>query len=185
MKRLKYLLLFSFALFTGQLHGDIIITKPTPAKICVRIKNLHEFPDIAVIGVNNCLAFSNSNIAYRVDSGSCLKFNQTCSLSLYALKTDYFNRIDLDKIDWEKDKNVQKLNLTVKAQSFSTSQFRSLEIDFNLACRHDTVFYLYKAKTTYQYKNSRPDLVQHFKDETEDPLKPISVSIKHETKHFF
>lgn len=178
MKRLKYLLLIPLALFTGRLHGDIIITKPTPAKICVRIKNLHEFPDMAVIGLNDCLAFQNSNKAYRVDSCSCLKINHACPLSLYALKIDYFNRIDLDKIDWEKDKNVQKLNLTVKAQSFNTTQYRSLEIDFNLACRHDTVFYLYKAKTTYQYKNSRPDLVQHFKDETEDPFKPISVSIK-------
>ena len=100
-------------------------------------------------------------------------------MSLYVIKLDYLKQNDLDKINWDKDKNVQKLNLTVKAKSFNTYEFSSVEIDFNLASKNGTIFYLYKTKMTYKYENERPDSVQYFKNDVVDPLKPISVSIEH------
>jgi len=179
MKRLKYLLLIPFAFIATRLHGDIIVIEPQPADICVKLTNLNEFPDIAVIGLSDCFALSKSNKAYRIKSNSCLKVYKPCPLSLYVIKLDYLKQNDLDKINWDKDKNVQKLNLTVKAKSFNTYDFSSVEIDFNLASKNGTIFYLYKTKMTYKYENERPDSVQYFKNDVVDPLKPISVSIEH------
>jgi hypothetical protein len=69
----------------------------------------------------------------------------------------------LDEIDWNKDKNVQKLNLSVKANSFNTYNFSSVEIDFNIASQNESIYYLYKTKMTYKYQNERPDSIQYFK----------------------
>ncbi|MDD3787147.1 MAG: hypothetical protein PHO94_00445 [Petrimonas sp.] len=182
MKKLKYLLLISLALFAAKLYGDVIIVNSKPAKICVKIKNLNEFPDIVIIGVNDCFTFSKSQKAYRIKSNNCLKVNRACPLSLYIVKKDYLRMKDLDLIDWKTDKNVQKLNLTVKTKSFQSSTYSSVYIDFNLARRDGTTFYLYKSKMSYKYQNDRPDSVQFFTDETVDPLKPISVSTENASK---
>lgn len=176
MKKLKILLLIPLVLFTTRLHGDIIIVEPKPAKIYVRIINLNKFPDIAVIGLSDCLAFSKSNKAYRIKNNTSLKVNKACPLALYIMKMDYFKQIDLDNINWGKDKNVQKLNLTVKVESFITSEYNSLDIDFNLACKNKTIYYLYKTKMTYKYQDERPASVKNFEDDVVDPFKPISVS---------
>ena len=163
MKRLKYLIIILLALFATRLHGDIIIVKTTQNKIYVRIKNLNEFPDIAVIGLSDCIAFPKSNKAYRVISSSRLEVNKSCPISLYVVKLDYLIQKDLDEIDWNKDKNVQKLTLSVKANSFNTYNFSSVEIDFNIASQNESIYYLYKTKMTYKYQNERPDSIQYFK----------------------
>lgn len=161
--------------------GDIIITGPTPAKICVRINNLNDFPDIAVIGLSDCVALSNSNKAYRVEPDSFLKVYKSCPLSLYVMKVNYLKNVDLDKIDWNKDENVKKLNLTVNANSFNSNDCSAVIIDYNLASFKDTTLYLYKTEITYKYKDKRPDAVQSFKNDA-DPFKPISVSTKNASR---
>ncbi len=179
MKKLKFLLLIPLVLLTTKLHGDIIIVEPKPAKIYVRITNLNKFPDIAVIGLSDCLAVSRSNKAFRIKSNSYLKVNKACPLSLYMMKMHYFKQIELDNIDWDKDKNVQKLNLTIKAKSFITTDYNSLDIDFNLASKDKTIYYLYKTKMTYKYQDERPASVKNFEDNVVDPFKPISVSTEY------
>lgn len=176
MKRFKYSIILLLVVLTTKLHGDIIMVKPTPSKICVRINYLKDFPDIAVIGLSDWLAFSRSNKAYCIESGFCMKVYKPRPLSLYAMSMDYFKQCDLDQVDWKNDKNVQKLNLTVKAKSINTDDYRSLEVDFNLASYNDTTLYLYQTKLTYKHKDERPDSIQYFKNNIVDPFKPISVS---------
>lgn len=181
MKNLKYLLFLPFVFFATGLHGDIILVDTTPAKICVRIINLNKFPDMAVIGLSDCLAFSNSNKAFRIKNNSCLNASNACPLTLYVMKTDYFNKIDVNTIDWGRDKNVQKLNLTINAKSFYTRDYKSLDIDFNLAIRNNT-YYLYKSKMTWKYRDERQDSIKHFNNNAADPFKPISVPRENEPR---
>lgn len=181
MKRYKYALILLLAVLTIRLYADIIIVQPSPAKICAKIKNLNDFPEIVIVGYSDCLALSKSNKAFAVKSNSCLKMYKTCPLALYAVEKKYLKKIDLNKIDWHKDKNVQKLNLTINAKEFNTFDFSSLEVDFMLERYNDTTLYLYKTQMTYKYKAERPDSIQYFKKEV-DPFKPISISIKRATK---
>ena len=82
MKTLKFILVLFLFVITARLSGDIV-KKHTQPQIRVMITNLDNFPDIAVIGLSDCLAFSRSNKAYIVKSGSCLQIYQACPLTLY------------------------------------------------------------------------------------------------------
>jgi len=177
MKSLQYTFLALLILFSPGTSGDIIITGPSTASIKVRINNLNDFPDVAVIGVSECFALFDPYKAYRIEPGYFLKVNKSCPLSLYTLPAGKLKTLDLEKIDWENDINVKKLNLTVKATSFNSSAYRELIIDFNLARHNDTTLYLYKSKMTYKYRTNAPDNVQFFPDDA-DPFKPISVTTK-------
>lgn len=169
------------AVLTIRLYADIIIVKPSPAKICAKILNLNDFPETAIIGYSDCIALSESNKAYVVKSNSCLKIYRTCPLILYAVEKQYLKELDLNKIHWYKDKNVRKLNLTINEKEFNTIDFDAVEVDFMIDRYNDTALYLYKTKMIYKYKTERPDSIQYFNKEV-DPLKPIAISTKRATE---
>lgn len=181
MKRYKYALILLLAVLTISLYADIIIVQPSPARICAKIQNLNDFPEIAILGFSDCLALSKSNKSFVVKSNSCMKMYKTCPLSLYAVEKNYLKKIDLNKIDWHKDENVQKLNLTINEKEFNTNDFSSLEVDFMLDRYNDSTLYLYKTQVIYKFKAERPDSVQFFKKEI-DPVNPITVSTRRATK---
>jgi len=178
MKKFKYTILLLLIVLTTKLYGDIIIVKPTRAKICTKITNLKEFPDLKVIGVFDCVALSKSKKAFRIKNNSCIKVHKSCPVSLYVVKSDYYKQHDLDEIDWDNNKNVQKLNISIKDKYFKSSDYRSAIVELNLANHKDSIYYLYKSKLIYKYKNRRKDLVKVFKDDV-DPFKPISVKTGH------
>lgn len=182
MKRLKIALIFILAVFTNRLHGDIIIIKPTSATICSRITNLNNFPDLVVIGLTECVTLKSKK-AFRIKNNDCIKVQKSCSVLLYVMNLNYYKQHKLDEIDWDTDKNVQKLNLSIKVKDFNSYDFSSVTIDFNLANYKNTVYYLYKTKMTYKYpydaEPTKPDSIQYFKDDVVDPFKPISVKTEH------
>ena len=177
MKRLKYILILVLVFYTTKLHSDVIIIEPTSATICSRITNLNDYTDIAVIGLMDCITLKSKK-AFKIKNNNCIKVQNSCQVLLYVMKLDYFKQHDLDEIDWDNDKNVQKLNLTIKEKDFNSYDYSSVTIDFNLANYKDTVYYLHKTKITYKYKydteQTKPDSVQYFKNDV-DPFKPISV----------
>lgn len=184
MKRLKYITILLLLFFSTRLYGDIIIVEPRTAWICSKITNLNDFPDLVVIGVMNCITF-NSKTAFRIKNNDCINAQKSCQVLLYVMKLDYFNTHDRNEIDWDNDKNVQKLNLSIKETDFNSQNFSSATIDFNLAKYKNTVYYLYKTKITYKYKydakQTKPDSVQYFKNDV-DPFKPISVKTEYAPK---
>ena len=182
MKRLKYILILLLVVYTTRLHGDIIIIEPTSAKICSRITNLNNFPDLVVIGLTDCVTLESKK-AFRIKNNDCIKVQKSCSVLLYIMKLDYYKQHKLDEIDWNTDKNVQKLNLSIKEKDFNSYDFSSVTIDFSLANYRNTVYYLYKTKMTYKYKynadQTKSDSIKYFKDDNVDPYKPISVKTEH------
>ena len=179
MKRLTYFLLVLFLIISPSLNSDVILVKPNSVphtnEVCVRINNLNDFPDLALVGVWDCYALSNSDKAFRVMSYSCINATKTCPILLYAMSLDYFKTVDLDEIDFDDNKNVKKLNLTVKDNLRNTNLYSFIYVDYNLARYKDSTLYLYKTKMTYKFDDRRPDSIKNFNNDVVDPFKPISV----------
>ncbi len=173
MKRLTYFLLVLFLMVSPSLNSDVIVHFPE-TMICVRISNLNDFSDIVLIGVWDCLALSNSKKAFRIESNSCLNATKTCPILLYAMSLEYFKTVDINEIDFEDNKNIKKLNLTIKAVSFDVYKYSAIDVYYNIARYDATTIYLYKSKITYKYSDNRPDFVQYFKNDLK-PFKQISV----------
>ena len=186
MKNLKCLLVVVFVLLAGKVQGDVIRIEPNDAKISVRISNLSDFPDVTVIGYRDCVSLSKPEKVFKVDSSSSLQGNEKCPLTFYIVDSKYLKKNKLEKIDFEKDKNVQKLNLIVIADVCTTYDYTSIDIDFSLA-RKDGCYYLYNSQTTYLYQKELvkyPDrtvrqekIVKQYEDKIVDPLKPLHVKI--------
>jgi hypothetical protein len=178
MKRLRYSILFLLVVLTTRLHGDIIIVEPTQSKICTKITNLKDFPELVVVGLTDCVTLPKSKRTFKVKNNSCIKVHKSCPVSLYVMDLDYYKQNDLEEIEWDKDSNVQKLNISIKEKYFNSFDYSSATVDLNLANYMDSIYYLYKSKLTYKYKydseNPKADSVQYFEDDV-DPLKPISV----------
>ena len=120
MKSLKCLLVVVFVLLAGKVQGDIITIDPNDAKISVSICNLSDFPDLTVIGYRDCVSLSNPEKVFKVDSLSSLHGSEKCPLTFYIVKSKYLKKNKLEKIDFENDKNVQKLNLIIFADICKT-----------------------------------------------------------------
>jgi hypothetical protein len=180
MKRLKYILILLLAVNSAGLHADIIMIENPKAMIYSRITNLNDFPDVVVVGVTDCVTL-NTRKASRINHNQFIEVQKPCTVSLYVMKSDYFNNNKLDKIDWDNDKNVQKLNLSLSERDFNSNTFISATVDFNLANHQDSVYYLYRTEMAYKYKidsrRTKPDSVLHFKDDV-NPFTPITVKIE-------
>ncbi len=173
MKRLAYFLLVLILIISPSLNSDVIVNLPE-AKICAKINNLNDFSDIVLIGVWDGIALLNSNKAFRIESNSCINAKNTCPILLYAMSLEYFKTVDIDEIDFENNKNVKKLNLTIKIVSFDVYKYSAIDIYYNIALYDATTIYLYKSKITYKYRSERPDYVQYFKNDLK-PFKQILV----------
>jgi len=92
IRRIKCTLLLVFAIYTISVYGDIIIVEYSPNKICVRIENLKDFPDIVIVGVSDCFSVFSKPKVEIIDTRSCLKVPKTCLLTFYAVKKDYLEK---------------------------------------------------------------------------------------------
>ncbi|MDR2037787.1 MAG: hypothetical protein LBQ60_07685 [Bacteroidales bacterium] len=168
MKKIKCILLL-LAILSVRSYGDIILTEPQSFEICINIKGLDDYPDIALIGFRDCMAlWSNSKKAYVVDPNTCLGLSKSCPLTLYAVKKSYLEKKkDVNDIDLKKDKNVIKSSITIDMNDFNIdrSSVKSMDVNFNIAGFDKTSMVLYKASQVIQYKDGRPDSVESFEYE--------------------
>ena len=189
MKNLKCILLVIFVSLAAKMQGDVIVIEPNKASIGVRISNPDDFPDITVIGYRDGVALSKSEKAFIVDSNTYFEGDEKSPLTFYVVKSDYLKKKKLNKIDLQKDKNVQKLNLIVLANTFNTYDYTSVEIDYTLVCNKDNIYYLYNSETTYRYqkelvkyperRGNRPEtFVKNRTDYVVDPFESITVTAK-------
>lgn len=196
MKNLKCILLVIFVSLAAKMQGDIILLDAHTANIGVRITNLDAFPDMTVIGYRDDVALSESEKAFIVGNNIYYEGHEKNPLTFYVVKSDYLKGKKFSNINLQKDKNVQKLNLSVIADasllidSTIILSNTAVELDYNLVCNKDNIYYLYNSKTTYKYtaydderipglKGARPaEIVQNRKDDVVDPLKPINVTME-------
>jgi len=117
MRKVKFILLLAFAFCTGKGLSDIVVTFYSPNKICVKIVNLSDYPDIVVVGISDCLpVFSKPKMDVLV-SDSSLEVHKACPLNFYAVKKNYLKKKGINKIKWNNDKNVRKADHSVSAKT--------------------------------------------------------------------
>lgn len=153
MNRFKYPILLLIIILSTKLYGDIIMIKSKPAKTCTKITNLKDFPELVMIGLADLIPFSQSKKAFRVKNDSCMEAHKSCPISLYVMNLDYYKQQDLDDINWDNDHNIQKLDMLIENMYYDSDCFSSVVLDLNLANGEDSTYYLYKIKSTYNYKH--------------------------------
>ena len=164
MKRLKCVFVLLFAVLSINSHGDVIIPQKLPATIYAKITNLNDYPDITLIGVNECWSIPGTKKAVIIDSDSELKIHNSCLLKFYAVKKDYLDKKDIEKIEWDKDKNVTKTNLTIKGKSYTPSAgIFTIVLHYDIAGFDGSSVVLYKSAQVHKYSDGRPDSKMEFK----------------------
>ena len=160
MKRVKYAIVLLLTILTVSTHGDIIIVEYSPTKICVRITNLKDYPDIEVIGVGDCKASFSKPKVYIADSTSCIEVHKACPLTFYAVKKDYLSEKGIENINWKKDKNVMKSDMTITGKE--TTWHKNVEIlelnSFIIGFNENSMIMFVSSKTN-KFKNGNPEEV--------------------------
>ena len=155
MKRIQYALLLLLAVLTIRVYGDIVMIDYIP-RICVKIENLNDYPDIVVIGLSDCLAASRPN-AGKVDSTAGLHVHKTCQITFYAAKKDYLEKKSIYKINWKKDKNVMKSSMTFDAKTLR-SDIESADIYFHIAGFSEDSMIMHQIREDIKYKYGKLDI---------------------------
>ncbi len=163
MKNLKILFLFLVIYSTG-LQADIIDTRPTKASVLFKIANLNSFPDIAVVNTTNIMP-PNLKKVYTLSSNYYSR-NIRSAIN-YVVKSDYLKQQGIRNIDWENDKNVQKLYYTPINKDYSYVEFKTVAFDYDLVKDKNGVYHMHLTKITYKFNcetgTAKPDSVQYFK----------------------
>jgi hypothetical protein len=165
MKKLNLLVFIFLLVFSFKTSGDVILIESPRAQICVRISNLDEFPDVALIGFSDCVSLSQSNKIYLINSISCLKVNKYCPLTILAVKKDYIKNKDITKIDWNNDKNVFKSHLKIDPdwRIEAPESVSNIDVYFRIAGFTDSSIVLYRSLQVYKYNNGQPDKIEDYK----------------------
>jgi hypothetical protein len=163
-KSFKLSLVFIFLLLTSVSIADVILLDYHNVDVCIKISNIDDYPTIALIEYFDCVAIPQSKRAFRIHKISCLRSNKICTPTIYAVKKEYIKDKDIKDINWPKDKNALKSNLTIKATSTETlEQWSSVELYYKIVGFTDTTIVLYKEKQVIKYENEKPDSVAIFK----------------------
>ena len=147
MKKVKYTLLIALAIISIKLSGDVIIIDYQPAKVCVKIGNISDYPDIKIVAVHEPLTGFSKPVVEIVDSKKCTEIRKACSLVFYAVKKDYLKKKGIKKIDWKKDKNVRKSYLTFNAKDWKSwyDNVEMMEINFYIMGFKDNEMIIYQS----------------------------------------
>lgn len=177
MRKATLLLVLSFVLFVTRMNADIVTDW---TRIHVQIMNMSDFPTMALVSVYNCGNAKNSTML--IESSELPNARESCPMSFYVVEKKYLKKVEFDKIDWQKDKNVQKINLITEANVFFSNDYSDVKIVFKIARKKNT-YYVYKSKVTYKYRakgtqQAPSDLVKNFNDDVVDLFDPIYVSKK-------
>ena len=162
---MKKILLLLFAFLTIKSYGDIIIPKYTPSKIYVKITNVNDYPDIAIVGVNVFRPVSSPNRIFTFQQDSAIEVCKACQIKVYAVKKDYLNKVGYDNIDWEKDrKNVQPyINNSIASVWYNTdTPTKSIEISYTIMGFSDSWLILHESEILTKYDGDKSDSLKKY-----------------------
>jgi len=163
MKRVKYTLLLVLAISAVRVYGDVIITSYSPSMVLVKIDNLKEYPDIQIVGLGDYLTFSASNRVDMIDSSSYIDAFRISPIAFYAVKKSYIEKVGIDIIDWKKDKNVIKSDVSIRPSVKSSKpNLESVEIHYSIVGFYKKSMVMYRSAQIIKYKDGRPDSVERF-----------------------
>lgn len=165
MKKLKCALFLLLCVAAVRLYGDIIILDPLETKVCIKIGNLHDYPDLVLVAV--CNWESQRPRIHLIHPDWCIKTRSGCAFTVFAMKKSYYEKKNLNKTDWANDKNVIKSNIVLSTKDFSDgiAGVETFEVHYNIAGFDKDSMILYKAKEIFIFEDDKPNSVQDFEYE--------------------
>lgn len=150
------LLLFIFAItFTSTASADVIPPNSHSLNRCVKVVNLDEFPNVALIGYYTGPMVNNYE-TYEIEKNKCLdkgyKFN---TLSIYWNAKDKPNTIDPDKILLE---DIEPYGGYIDENNPLVKEV----IEYSIAGFNGDKLVLYKSKQSSEYNDGTPTKVETF-----------------------
>jgi hypothetical protein len=158
----------------------------TPVTLSAKITNLMDFPELVVVALpedatmRDNIIGNNSGI-YKDGLATSIMVGK--KMVYYVVKKEYLEKVGLNNIDWQKDANVQRLNVVNNwpARALTLSEkYTAITVEFKMVKRNNT-YYVYKSKIVAKRWVKRTqqaiaDEVKTFTDNVVDPLAPIYVS---------
>jgi len=166
MKKANILFLLLIVVYKVGTYGNVIIVDTaTPTKICVKIANLANFPDIEIVGVASCNAVLSKPRVDIFDANTCIDVHKACHLSFYAVKKDYLKEKGIENINWKTDKNVMKSEMIVRASNYAKHHIQNvnvLEVNLIIAGFTENLMVMYVSSHTNKFNNGKADEIQEF-----------------------
>ena len=152
----------ALAIITIKVYGDIIVIRYSAKRICVKIENLNEYPDIVIVGVSRSFALFSKPRTNIIDSNSCLNVHKASPLTLYAVKKNYLDEKGINNIKWKRDNNVRKSDITVNANTVDAdyADFVTLDINYIILGFNKNSMIMFKTSQTNKFNNDKDDIVE-------------------------
>jgi hypothetical protein len=165
MKTFNRLFVIAFLFISNLALGDIIPSNSHYVDLCLKITNLDEYPEIALLGYVKQFGISH-NETYAVSSNECLtKGYSHNTLELFAVKKLYIQGKDTSKIDLPKDKNAVKTSISIDPYLGyvpDSNPLKSKEQYYKIVGFTDTTVVIYKWKEVSKFNNGRADITETF-----------------------
>lgn len=164
MKTYSQLLMIIFLFIGKTAFADVIPENAHYVSMCVKITNIEEYQEIALLGFIESRVGSNQ--IYLVSQSKCLtkgyKFN---TLELYAVKKTYLEGKDTSKLDLPNDKNAVKTNIQINpyyGYISDSNPLVSIEQYYKIVGFTESSVIIYMWKEISKYNNGQKDQVKTF-----------------------
>ena len=163
---MKSKLLLILVILTACMYGYsniIVVTHRNPnARVMVKIENLADFPDIVIVGVNDCMTRLSRPVATIVDS-TFMEVHRVCPLVFYAVRKDYLEERGINRINWRRtdsNSNVMRADRTFDATRLEPTGHQNVEtvkISFVILGFDDESMVLSHKSNYYVFGDDRPN----------------------------
>lgn len=164
MKKYLFCLIFIPFLLSKICYGDIIISHTHSVQKCVKITNLEDYPDIALVGF--IIPMGSNYESYLISSSKCLskgyKYND---FNVYAVNKAYLTGKDLNKLDLPRDPNAVQSNIKIEpyfGYMNDSIPISGLEQYYQIVGFSKTNVILYLWKEVTKFNDGKPDLTKTF-----------------------
>jgi len=171
MKTKITLLAITFLLFGKLSYGDVIMENTHHVAKCVKITNIDDYPDVALIGYGVEVMPITT---YIITPSTCLtngyKFNV---LNVLAVNKSYLETKNLTKTDWLKDGHALPSNIKIDPEGgyvYDTIPLSAIEEYYKIIGFSETNVILFKWKEVTKYNNGLADSIKTY-TYTEDVTK--------------
>ena len=159
MEKLICLLVLIPFLISKTCFGDVIVVNVHFVEKCVKITNVDDYPDVALLGYPHPGAMNYDT--YFISSSECLIKSYTYNdFYIFAINKEYLTGKDIKKIDLPKDPNALPSNIHIIPNGDYVNDsipISGIEQYYKIAGFSSTSVIFYKWKEITKFNNGKPD----------------------------
>jgi len=163
MKTLRFTMLFLIVAAFFSASGDITLTQKR-TNIFVSLQNPGDFPEYKFIGLDQLKVGVARPYPFPVEKGKYYPTYSVETVDFVALKKSYAEGKALDDIDWQKDKNIIKPNISIHPYNLVYSnKIENIRVDYRIVGFSNNSMVVYRASEIFQFRDkNRADSICHF-----------------------